>query len=135
MTSFTYQEAHTAEATYDFPKTYLYEPNVALLKSGGFNWISYHFQIDKLHTNTQLYTSNELVEFYGRSFKIDRMLPYNKQLKKVLAIDKAHITTRNFKETVISLRKKLRIKEGGETYLFFTTVLDDKQVVLVCHKV
>lgn len=133
--SFTHQEAYTSEATYDFPKTYLYEPNVALLKSGGFNWISNHFKIDKLHTHTQLYTSNASINFPGRMFKIARMLPYNKQLKKALSIDKAHITTRNFKETVIQIRKKLAIKEGGEIYLFFTTVLDDKKVVLVCYKV
>jgi len=55
--SLTHQEIHTAVATYDFPKTYLYEPNVALLKSGAFNWISNYFQIDKLHPHTQLYTS------------------------------------------------------------------------------
>lgn len=133
--SFTHQEAHTTEATYDYPKTYLYEPNVALLKSGGFNWISSHFLIDKLHIHTQLYTSNELVNFPGRTFKIERMLSYNKQLTKVLGIDKAHITTRNFKETVIQIRKKLSIKEGGEVYLFFTTLLDGKKVVLVCHKI
>jgi hypothetical protein len=105
-----------------------------LLKSGGFNWISKQYQVDKLHIHTQLYTSNTPITFPGRSFKIERILPYNKQLKKELTIPKAHITTRNFKETVIDLRKKFKIKDGGDIYLFFTTQLDDKKVVLVCRK-
>ncbi|GGG12818.1 hypothetical protein GCM10011344_11910 [Dokdonia pacifica] len=134
-TSFTYEELCNAEATFDFPKTYLYEPNSSLLKSGGFNWISKHYELDKLHPHTQLYTSNTLISFPGRSFTIEKVLPYNKQLKKALNTDKAHITTRNFKESVINLRKKFKIKDGGEMYLFFTTLLDEKKVVLVCHKV
>ena len=134
-TSFSYEELYTSQATYDYPKVYLYEPNAALLKSGGFNWISDHYKIDKLHTHTQLYTSDHAIPFSGRSFKIEKLLPYNKQLKKSLAIDKAHITTRNFKESVIELRKKFKIKDGGETYLFFTTLLDERKVVLVCRKV
>jgi len=133
--SFTLQELYESKATYEYPKTYLYEPNASLLKSGGFNWISKQYKIDKLHTHTQLYTSDTPISFPGRSFKIDNILPYNKQLKKVLSIDKAHITTRNFKESVITLRNKFKIKDGGEIYLFFTTLLDEKKVVLVCHKI
>lgn len=133
--SFTYQDLYASKATYEYPKTYVYEPNASLLKSGGFNWISEHYKIDKLHTHTQLYTSDTLIPFPGRSFKIDRIVPYNKQLKKALVIDKAHITTRNFKESVLEIRKKFKIKDGGNIYLFFTTLLDDKKVVLVCHKV
>ncbi|WP_299677381.1 rRNA adenine N-6-methyltransferase family protein [uncultured Dokdonia sp.] len=134
QTSFSYEEVFTAEANYNLPKNYLYEPNSALLKSGGFNWISKQYQVDKLHIHTQLYTCNTPIPFPGRSFKIERILPYNKQLKKELTIPKAHITTRNFKETVIDLRKKFKIKDGGDIYLFFTTQVDDKKVVLVCRK-
>ena len=76
-----------------------------------------------------------MISFPGRSFKIENVLPYNKQLKKALNTDKAHITTRNFKESVINLRKKFKIKDGGDMYLFFTTLLDDKKVVIVCHKI
>ncbi|WP_299764409.1 class I SAM-dependent methyltransferase [uncultured Dokdonia sp.] len=133
-TSFTYQELITAEAVYDAPKKYLYEPNSALLKSGGFNWISKQYSVDKLHPHTQLYTSDTCIPFPGRSFNIEKILPYNKQLKKELNISKAHITTRNFKESVKNLRKKFKIKDGGDIYLFFTTLLNDKKVVLVCHK-
>ncbi|MEP0266265.1 class I SAM-dependent methyltransferase [Dokdonia sp.] len=134
LTTFTLDTMLTAEATYEFPKSYLYEPNASLLKSGAFNWISNHYNIDKLQQNTQLYTSNKLISFPGRSFKINTILPYNKQFKKTLGIQKAHITTRNFGISVAELRKKFKISDGGDTYLFFTTLLDTKKVVLVCEK-
>lgn len=134
QTTFALDAMYTAEATYEFPKSYLYEPNAALLKSGAFNWISNHYSIDKLQQHTQLYTSDKLISFPGRSFKIIKVLPYNKQFKKTLDIQKAHITTRNFGVSVAELRKKFKITDGGDTYLFFTTILDTKKVVLVCEK-
>ncbi len=132
--SFNLEKTHSSEAVYDIPKTYLYEPNAALLKSGAFNWISKHYNIDKLHQHTQLYTSDLQISFPGRSFKITQVVPYNKQFKNTLSIPKAHITTRNFGISVIELRKKFKIKDGGDIYLFFTTLLHDKKVVLVCEK-
>lgn len=134
-TSFTLKELYDSEATYNTPKTYLYEPNATILKSGAFNWVSNHYVIDKLHQHTQLYTHDELISFPGRRFKIIRIVSYNKQIKKTLAIKKAHITTRNFNISVIELRKKLKITDGGDVYLFFTTLLDNQKVVLVCEKI
>ena len=71
----------------------------------------------------------------GRCFKIESVLPYNKkQFKKEFVGSKANITTRNFPETVQKIRKKLNIKDGGDSYLFFTTDRIDEKMVIVTHK-
>ena len=124
------------EATYSLPKKYLYEPNSAILKSGLFNEVSYQLGVDKLHINSHLYTSNEIKTFPGRSFVIQSVIRYNKKLiKKAFGFSKANITTRNFYESVAQIRKKTGLKEGGDDYLFFTTDVQDKAVVIHCKKV
>ncbi len=123
-------------AIFSESKKYLYEPNTAILKSGAFNQISDDLKIDKLHQNSHLYTSNNLLDFPGRRFEITHCLPYDKkQLKKLIPERKANITTRNFPETVAQIRKKTRLKDGGNQYLFFTTDLNNKHIVLICSKV
>lgn len=121
---------------YSEPQKYLYEPNAAILKSGAFHQIATALNIAKLHQHTHLYTSEELVaNFPGRIFKIDAILNYDK--KKLLALlpnKKANITIRNFPETVAQIRKKTKIKDGGSTYLFFTTNHLKKHIVVVCSK-
>lgn len=120
---------------FSLPLTYLYEPNAAILKAGAFNTITQQFEVFKLHKNSHLYTSQKLIDFSGRRFKIEDVLPYNiKGLKKV-GLKKANITTRNFPESVQQLRKKLNIKDGGEKYLFFTTDKDDSRIVIITSKV
>ena len=124
------------KASYDAPLNFLYEPNAAIMKSGLFNEISSQFNIDKLHVNSHLYTSNKLIDFPGRRFKIIQSTVFDKKiLKKVIISKKANITTRNFPQTVAQIRKKTGIKEGGEIYLFFTTNIHNKHIVLVCEKV
>jgi len=123
-------------ATYSRPNTYLFEPNSAILKSGLFNDVSHQLKIDKIQVNSHLYTSNNLINFPGRCLKVLRILNYDKkQLKKIIPSQKANITTRNFPETVAQIRKKINFKEGGEIYLFFTTDLNNKHIVLVCEKI
>jgi len=123
-------------ATFSKPKKFLYEPNAAILKSGGFNQVSEHFKIDKLHQHSHLYTSENLIEFPGRVFKITQITAYNKkELTKLIPTKKANITTRNFPETVTQIRKKIKFNEGGNQYLFFTTDLNNKHIVLICAKV
>lgn len=119
------------------PLKYLYEPNVSILKSGGFNAVCEIFNIDKLHQHSHLYTSNNHLEsFPGRQFKIEQCLPYHKKtILKHLPHKKANITTRNFKESVQTIRKKTGIKEGGDLYLFFTTDFNNNQIVLICKKI
>ncbi len=116
------------------PSAYLYEPNAAILKSGGFKSIGAAYQLHKLHPHSHLYTSPTLVDFPGRSFIIEKVLPYSKSAMKALGITKANITTRNFPLSVADLRKKHKIKDGGETYLFFTKDLTDSLLVLQCAK-
>jgi len=114
--------------------SYLYEPNVALFKIGMFKTIAKHFKLGKLHSNTHLYTSDELIEFPGRIFKVNEVLFYNKKNLKPFENTKANISCRNFKISVEQLKKKHRIKDGGAQYLFFTTDFNNQAVVLVCQK-
>lgn len=128
---------HQQEYNYELslPLKYLYEPNSAILKSGGFSAVASQYNLEKLHQHSHLYTSTKNISFPGRKFEILEILPYNKKeiLKKV-PDKKANITTRNFKENVASIRKKTKLKDGGNTYLFFTTNRKDEQIVLLCKK-
>lgn len=133
--SFTLPEEQHAIPNYGSPQRYLYEPNAALLKSGGFHSISIQFQLDKLHPNTHLYTANQKIEFPGRVFEVQQVIPYHKKAMQQLRMTKANITTRNFKESVATLRKKFKLKDGGKAYLFFTTLEDGQRVIMHCHKV
>lgn len=118
-------------------ETYLYEPGAAVMKAGAFKYVSQHFGLKKLHPNTHLYTSNSRVEnFPGRCFKVEQTLGFNKKDLKLLATygKKANITVRNFPSTVEALRKKLHLKEGGDIFLFVTTIVDNQHVIIVCKK-
>ena len=133
--SFNFKWNQISSPSYSLPKKYLYEPNAAIMKSGAFELLSEEYKVSKLHKHTHLYTSNELMTFPGRSFIIHKMIPYHKKEVKELSLYKANITTRNFPETVAHLRKKLKIKDGGSDYLFFTTLENNDKVILVCSKV
>ena len=124
------------KANYSFPLKYLYEPNAAILKSGGFMEVSKILNLSKLHIHSHLYTSKKLTDFPGRRFQILKNIPYNKKrLLKLIPSNKANITTRNFPETVALIRKKTGLKEGGDVYLFFTTDMEGNRKVLICEKV
>ncbi|MGN0187423.1 MAG: SAM-dependent methyltransferase [Paludibacteraceae bacterium] len=117
---------------------YLYEPNAALLKAGAFRSIANRFNIGKLHNNSHLYTGNELkTDFPGRRFAIDRIVPFKSRMKPtdLPDIDKANIAVRNFPLSVAELRKQLKIGDGGHTFIFATTLLDNSKVLIICHKV
>lgn len=117
---------------------YLYEPNAAILKAGAFKSIGSAFELLKLHQHSHLYTSYELrADFPGRIFRI---LAVEKAdgatLKSHLGPEaRAHVTTRNFPESVADFRRRTGIREGGDIYLFATTDLRGRLVVLVCEKV
>ena len=120
---------------YSNPLEFLYEPNAAIMKSGLFDAVGHHYKVKKLHPNSHLFTSEDLKKFPGRSFKIEDVLPYKGKKTRFSGLDKANISTRNFPESVADLRKKLKLKEGGDHFLFFTTGPDEKKVVLICSKV
>ncbi|OSY89184.1 SAM-dependent methyltransferase [Tenacibaculum holothuriorum] len=132
---FSFNLESQASSTYSNPLQYLYEPNAAILKSGGFHEVSEQLNIAKLHQHSHLYTSNEVVDFPGRTFTIQQVTPFNKkELKKHLPSLKANITTRNFPISVAEIRKKTKIKDGGNTYLFFTTNLNNEHIIIICVK-
>ncbi len=121
---------------YSLPQRYLYEPNSAIMKSGGFDEVGTFYNLNKLHKNSHLYTNSSIIEFPGRIFEIENTIPFHKiEMKKFLEKTQANITTRNFPETVESIRKKWKIKEGGNQYCFFTTDENDNKIVLICRKI
>lgn len=123
-------------ASYHLPQKYLYEPNSAIMKSGGFEEVSAFFKINKLHKHSHLYTSENLIDFPGRSFEIEKMISYNKnEMKSAILNQQANVTTRNFPDTVENIRKKWKIKNGGNQYCFFTTDKNDNKIVLICRKI
>ncbi|MBC7641952.1 MAG: class I SAM-dependent methyltransferase [Flavobacterium sp.] len=121
---------------YCLPKKYLYEPNAAIMKSGAFNEIAIEFKLNKLHQFSHLYTSEEKKDFPGRIFEIDKCINYTKiEMKNHFENQKANITTRNFPETVEAIRKKFKIKDGGNRYCFFTTNANQEKIALICTKI
>ncbi|MFY0604978.1 MAG: RsmD family RNA methyltransferase [Flavobacteriaceae bacterium] len=132
---FEFDYNSNTDITLGDPKEYLYEPNAAILKSGGFKEITQQFNILKLHQHSHLYTSDELItDFPGRIFKIKDVFHYDKKLKKKLPFNKVNITTRNFPKSVSQLRKELKLKDGGENYMFFTTNQNNQLIVINCVK-
>jgi spermidine synthase len=118
------------------PQKYLYEPNSAVMKSGGFEQVGSFYNLNKLHKHSHLYTADDLISFPGRIFEIQNAIPYSKtEMKMYLENTKANITTRNFPDTVESIRKKWKIKEGGNVYCFFTTDANNHKIVLICTKI
>lgn len=121
---------------YGLPQKYLYEPNSAIMKSGGFDEVGTFYKLNKLHKHSHLYTNSKLVAFPGRVFEIENTFPYHKnEMKAHLENQQLNITTRNFPDTVESIRKKWKIKEGGNQYCFFTTDENDNKIVLICKKI
>lgn len=135
---YTAQEEASAEAVYtDQPGAYLYEPNTSLLKAGAYKCLCARFGVRKLHPNSHLYTSDTLcADFPGRRFRVTGSRTFSKQDLKQIARDipQANITIRNFPSTVQELRKKLKIKEGGDRYLFATTLKNEQHIILECLK-
>lgn len=133
---FTFPFNTTNDSNFSLPEKYVYEPNAAIMKSGGFNEISYQFQLKKLHQHSHLYTSEQLISFPGRVFEIQEILKYSKSdMKLKLENQKSNITLRNFPDTVENIRKKWKIKDGGQLYSFFTTDLQNNKIVLLCKKI
>lgn len=133
--NFHWREEKQAISHFSKPLRYLYEPNAALLKAGGFKILGASLGLCKLQEHSHLYTSNTLREFPGRSFEIVKILPYSKKNLKVWNGKKANITTRNFHETVAQLRKQYNILDGGDVYLFFTTDSEGVRICIQCHKI
>lgn len=116
---------------------YLYEPNASLMKAGCFGVLSERYDARMLSKNSHLFVSREpIAAFPGRSFRIIAVSSFNKkELKRHLSgITKANIATRNFPLSVAELRKRLKLKDGGETYIFATTLSDESHVLMITEK-
>ena len=116
---------------------YLYEPNPAVMKAGCFKLLTERFDVFKLHKNSNLYTSEQLIpDFPGRIFVVENWALYNKKVKQTLLSDvgQASIAVRNFPLSVAELRKVLKIGDGDATYLFATTLKGEKKVLIRTKK-
>lgn len=121
----------------DHTPSYLYEPNASVMKAGCFRELELTFGARQISDNSHLFTSEQLISgFPGRRFAIDAVTSFNKrQLKDALRnVTSANITVRNFPMTVAVLRKKLKLKDGGNTYIFATTTDGGEHVLLITHK-
>ena len=116
---------------------YLYEPNPAVMKAGCFKLLTERFDVCKLHKNSNLYTSNQLItDFPGRIFEVVDWAPYNKKVNQTLlqGVEKASIAVRNFPLSVAELRRVLKIKDGDIVYLFATTLKGEEKVIIRTKK-
>ena len=116
---------------------YLYEPNASIMNAGCFEALERQFSVMQIAANSHLFVSDQPVEnFPGRSFEVIGISTMNKQMLKtfLLGLTKANIAVRNFPMSVADLRKKLRLKEGGDVYIFATTTADRQHILIKTHK-
>ena len=137
--TFTQEQEHTSDCPLATEVgAYLYEPNASILKAGAYRSLTQTYGVKKLHASSHLYTSSHFIEdFPGRRFQVEAVSGFGKKgLKDFLqGMDKANLTIRNFPSSVAELRKRLKLKEGGEDYLFATTLADESKVLIKCKKV
>ena len=117
---------------------YLYEPNASIMKAGCFTELEQQYPVRQLSANSHLFLSSvEIEDFPGRRFQICAISSMNKQsLKDALTgIERANITVRNFPMSVQQLRQKLKLKDGGDVYIFATTTADNAHQLFICRKI
>lgn len=131
--------ALAVEGSYGSPSAgqYLYEPNASVMKIGAFAALTRQFPIQQIAKNSHLYYSDDFVEdFPGRKFTIDSIIPFSG--KEAKAVGKQHkqlnIATRNFRLSPDELKKRLKVRDGGDCYLFATTLANAEQVLLLTRK-
>lgn len=119
------------------PFTHLFEPNASVMKAGCFALLASRYGVMPVSHNSHLFLAGECVKsFPGRAFSVVSTTTMNKrELRQTLAgIDRANIAVRNFPLTAAELRKRLKLKDGGDTYIFATTTADDSHILFICHK-
>ena len=138
--SFRFRLADERAAVVPFAQStgrYLYEPNASILKAGAYKSVALQYGVAKLHKSSHLYTSDQpVMSFPGRQFEITDVLPFNNRTCKTLhaTIPQANISVRNFPLTADELRKRTRIHDGGEVYIFATTLSNDQKALIICRK-
>lgn len=134
--SFGRDEERRAAVAFGDPQRYIYEPNAAVLKAGAFRLMASRFDLTKLAPNSHLYTSHAYrADFPGRLFTLEHIVkPDRKNLHPLLPAMKANLTVRNFPQSVAELRRKLGLREGGDVYIFATTLLNGDKRLLITRK-
>jgi hypothetical protein len=136
--SFSHEEENSLQCEFaDVPHTYLYEPNASLLKAGAFKVTACRYGLAKIHPSSHLYTSDVLAaNFPGRVFVVEGYSRAGgKDLKSLMSdLKKANVSVRNFPLTADMLKKKLKVKDGGDTYIFGTTLNSGEKVIVRCRK-
>lgn len=128
--SFDHAQEKVAEPDFALPSKYLYDPDVAISKAGAFKSVATHYGLAKLHQHSHLYSSQTLVaDFPGRIFDIVDVIPLS-QFKKQNPLPKANVIAKNFPLKVDAIRKKFKIKDGGQDYLYFTSLFNQENVVI-----
>ena len=123
--NFTLNTEKNCKSEFSKPEKYIFIPNNSVLKSGAFNLVSEKFNLKKLHQNTHIYTSEKLIEdFPGRIFEAEELNP--KEIKKG---EKFNIITKNYPLKPEEIKKKYKIKDGGEDYLIFSQSSQNKHIL------
>lgn len=131
--TFTREGENTASPGFSEPLKYLYEPGPAFMKAGCYKSIATRYDLTKLHPHTHLYTSETpCTNFPGRSFEILGLYPVQ---SKTLPIPKANLAIRNFPQSIQTLKKKLKLKDGGDDMLFACTLQNEKHTLIHCRKI
>lgn len=129
---FNWDEESQTLSEFSEPEKFLYEPNAAILKSGAFKRVGAAFGLKKLHVNSHLYSSNQLIEtFPGKTFAV---LEEIKNPKKQIEKQAFHLLVRNYPLKTEAVRKKYKIKEGNESTLIFTQSISAKHILL-CKRI
>ena len=131
-------EQNILDVEYSKPLNYLYEPSASILKAGAFKSVAKIYGAYKLAQSSHIYTSECLIsDFQGRKFKIEGVIPFSsKEIKSLFkSLPEANITVRNFPLKVDELRKRLKIKDGGNTYVFATTDMNKEKILVICSRV
>ena len=132
------QEQNILDVEYSKPLNYLYEPSASILKAGAFKSVAKNYGVYKLAQSSHIYTSDSLIpDFQGRKFKVEGVIPFSsKEIKSLFkSLPEANITVRNFPLKVDELRKRLKIKDGGNTYVFATTDMNKEKILVICSRV
>lgn len=141
LSEFKFTREEELSLSIDFTSTlgrYIYEPNAAILKLNCLRSIAKHFNLSKLHPNSHLYTSDQLhTGFPGRVFVVENSGGFGKKdiHKLVGDIQQANLTVRNFPQSVVELRKRLKLREGGDIFIFATTNADGHHIIIRCRRI
>jgi hypothetical protein len=130
--TFYREEEENSLPAYSSPLRYLYEPNTSLMKAGAFKLICQRYNgLMKLAGNTHLYTSDKLIEdFPGRQLAIVKAVSPQKGV-----VEQANIVSRNFPLSPQQIKKKYRIKDGGDDFLYAVSLQDKRKLFLLCERV